>query len=174
MDKLITFYKTLMVFIFMDCSPKSGQYSSAEYQEDLSNFRDEVRVNLTESVNANPDLDRIEYVGDTEKALPENDITSQINALLDSMTVRNQEIRYVQGYTIQVYNGTSREEAHWSEKRIYQIYDDADPVIKYVQPNFKVKIGQYTDRLEAQQVYMKLKKDFPNAIIIPDKIAIPE
>lgn len=174
MDKIVTFCQMIMVFLILDCSPKIGQYSSTGYQEDISNFRDEYRVDLGQSVNANPDLESIEYVGQTEKVLPENDITPQINALLDSMTVRNQGIRYVQGYTIQVYNGTSREEAKWSEKRIYQIYDGAEPVIKYVQPNFKVKVGQYTDRLEAQQLFMKLKKDFPNAMIIPDKIAIPE
>ena len=164
----------LVVFLFMDCSPKTGQYSSAGYQEDLSIFRDEYRVDQAQFVNANPVFESIEYVEETEKVLPENDITSQLNALLDSMTVRDQEIRYLQGYTIQVYNGTSREEAQWSEKRIYQIYDDAEPVIKYVQPNFKVKVGQYTDRLEAQKVYMELKKEFPNAIIIPDKIAISQ
>ena len=95
-------------------------------------------------------------------------------SFLDSISDRNQEIRHIQGYTVQVYNGTSREAAQWSENRIYQIMDDAEPKIRYVQPNFKVKVGQFTDRLEAQKVYAKLKKEFPNAIIIPERIKISE
>ena len=44
--------------------------------------------------------------------------------------------------------------------------------LHYVQPKFRVTIGNYFTKLEAQKDLMRLKKIFPNAILVPEKILV--
>ena len=44
--------------------------------------------------------------------------------------------------------------------------------VQYIQPNFRVKTGKYFTRLDAQADYMAIKRYFPGAIVVPDKIPI--
>ena len=44
--------------------------------------------------------------------------------------------------------------------------------VVYAQPNFRVKVGKYYTRIDAQRDYVAVKKYFPTAIVIPDKVAI--
>jgi len=172
MEKVINYHHLCLLALIVACVPTASNYSSATYKEDLSIYRRGQQVNLTK-LEADSTVNNV-TTSSVSTAVPQQHITTEINALLDSISNRNQEITHVQGYTIQVYNGTSRESAQWSENRVYQLIDEADPKIRYVQPNFKVKVGQYTDRLEVHRVFAELKKEFPNAIIIPERIKISE
>jgi hypothetical protein len=42
----------------------------------------------------------------------------------------------------------------------------------YNQPTFRVKVGDFVDRLDAQRVYAGLLADFPNAMVVQDKVEI--
>jgi len=45
-------------------------------------------------------------------------------------------------------------------------------VLKYDEPNFRVKVGKYYSRLDAQQDYSAIKEKFSSAIVIPERIPI--
>lgn len=169
MEKIVNFYHLYLFALIAACAPTATNYSSTTYKEDLTIYRTGEQAKLTRSV-----ADSIASSPTASTVIPSQHITTKINAFLDSISNRNQEITHIQGYTVQIYNGTSREAAQVAEDRVYQIMDNVDPKIRYVQPNFKVKVGQFTDRLEAQKVYARLKKEFPNAIIIPERIKISE
>jgi len=73
---------------------------------------------------------------------------------------------------VQIYTGTSREEATKARNRSYARFPDVTPHFDYTQPNFRVRVGDFLDRLEAQRVYAGLLAEFPNALIVPDRIEI--
>ena len=49
---------------------------------------------------------------------------------------------------------------------------DLEPELVYNQPNYKVKVGKFLTRLEAQPLFTQLKKEFDNAIVAPERIYI--
>ncbi|MCA6074369.1 hypothetical protein [Fulvivirga sedimenti] len=104
---------------------------------------------------------------------PSNDITDQLDAVLESSDQYKAETKFVDGYTIQIYTGSSSDEARIIRGKAISLLPDQEVELFYDEPSFKVKVGQYFSRLEAQHDYANLKGKFPTAIIIPDKIPIP-
>jgi len=45
-------------------------------------------------------------------------------------------------------------------------------LLEYNQPKFRVRVGSYYSRLEAQKDLTRLKKAFSNAILVPEKILV--
>lgn len=151
------------------CSPRTLQTTSIDnnYHEDLSLFRPSY-------YQQEAPLD-----AQTEKPFPtdvpiENDQTAQVDSLLEILTAQNQSLQYVQGFTVQIYSGNSRETASRARIDVFKVLMGFEPEVKYVQPNFKVNVGKFVDRLEAQWVYAQLKPEFPQAIIIPERIRITD
>jgi len=100
------------------------------------------------------------------------DPSYHLNAKLDStfkkIKVFFDGITYTQGYRVQLYSGNDMKSSASIESRAkslvrgYKVYRD------YNSPTWKVRVGDFIDRLSAEQLYQKLKKNFPNALIVPD------
>ena len=82
------------------------------------------------------------------------------------------EIKELDGFTIQIYLGDDRLKAEETEKKLKSIDSLIFSKTIFTQPNYRVKIGKYYDRFKVNKDFNKFKKDFPNAIIIPEKIKI--
>lgn len=146
-----------------------GQKETKEktFEEDLTKYRPQYQ---TEAAAGNPPAS-----GATETprdVAPTNDITARLDTALAKITEQNKSIRYAQGYRIQIYSGNSREDAYKARDRSYAVFPDITPNVVYTQPTFRVRIGNFINRLEAQRVYAGLKKDFPNAMVVPDRVEI--
>ena len=149
-------------------STSSG--SSGKYSEDLSVWRPETKSTAEEvDTAATRPEQRIRTNQYVDARLAIND---QVNSVLDSIHEQNISKGYVDGYTIQVYSGTKREDALNVKKKMSQSLPDLASDVEYRQPNFRVRTGKYLTRLEAQQDYLEVKRHFPNAIVIPDRIQI--
>jgi hypothetical protein len=55
-----------------------------------------------------------------------------------------------------------------------QLYPEADAYLIYQQPNFRVRVGDFRNRMEAHALYKKMLEEFPEVIIVPDKINLPK
>lgn len=99
-------------------------------------------------------------------------MTEQVHSILDSIYSENLSKGFVDGYTIQVYSGIKREDALEIKKKMTQSLPELESDVQYRQPNFRVRSGKYLTRLEAQKDYLAIKRVFPNAIVIPDRIEI--
>lgn len=163
----------VLLVVIASCSPKSGasKTKTGSFSEDLSAYRPTFEALENEE---GADIPKEESKPDYKKIKPENDITQQINSALENQEVRNSENKLVQGYTIQVYSGNNREDANEARSLVYKIFPDARPETTYVQPNYKVKVGKYLSRMEAQKLYSRLKADFPGALVIPEKIKLSQ
>jgi hypothetical protein len=140
---------------------------SATFKDDVSRYRPafDFEAGDVTGNDVKADLKR-------PAATPVNDVTYKLNNLLDSMQIRTSEQRLIQGYTVQVYSGNSREAANEAKSLVYKIFPESRPETTYVQPNYKVKVGKYLNRVEAQKIYARLKNDFPGAMVIPEKISL--
>ena len=97
---------------------------------------------------------------------------------LDSLVARNIESNKsangIQGYRVQIFFGSERKNATDAKTKLLQLLPDEEVYLIYQQPYFKVRVGDYRTRLEAEAVYRKLINDFDKAFIVPDKINLPK
>lgn len=142
---------------------------TGKYSEDLSIWRPEAKVPV-DSPSANADTPQRTRTNRYVQA--RYAVNEQVDAVLDSIYEQNQNKGFVDGYTIQVHSSTKREDALNVKKRMGQSLPDLESEVQYRQPNFRVRTGKYLTPLEAQRDYMAVKRHFPNAIVIPDRIEI--
>jgi hypothetical protein len=146
------------------CKPtETGNKSGRDrYQEDLSKVRKEFDVT---------DVEPSEEITEKEITVtPAGHINERLSVVYDTLKRRQGNRPVVQGFTVQVYAGSSRNAANEAKEKVYQTLQNVSPELEYIQPNFKVKVGQFIDRLEAQKMYAQLREEFPQALIIPEKI----
>jgi len=101
-----------------------------------------------------------------------NSVRGKVDKVLDSIARFNKTKMFVDGYTIQIYSGLKKEEAMNAKKKIIEGVKDLVADLKYEQPKWRVKTGSYFTRLEAQRDLHRLKQIFPNAILVPEKVAL--
>lgn len=153
------------------CASKVTTGTSAgagKYAEDLSVWRPEA----TEAVDSIKTPTTPERTRTNQYVEARNAINDQVDTILDTIYRENRERGFIDGYTIQVYSGIKREDALNVKKKLSQSLPELESEVQYRQPNFRVRTGQYFSRLEAQQDYLAVKRYFPNAIVIPDRISI--
>ncbi len=77
------------------------------------------------------------------------------------------------GYRVQLFAGNSKWEAVKVKSDFLKKYDgEATPHVIYQSPNFKVRVGDYKNRFEAQKFLLLYKVDYPSAFIVKDEIEI--
>jgi hypothetical protein len=155
--------------LFSSCASlkTSGAADDEIYREDLSVHRD--RYSVPEDTVGTERL----VLEDYSNVTPTEDITMSLNDVLDASDAYKTDVEFVDGYTIQIYTGSSSDDARKLRGKAISLMDDENVELYYDEPNFKVKVGQYYSRLEAQKDYTRLKEEFPMAIVIPDKIPVP-
>ena len=142
---------------------------AGKYTEDLSVWRPEVqeKKDSANAVSSSPDRTRSNQYVEARYS-----VADQVDNVLDSIYTENLSKSAVDGYTIQVYSGIKREDALNVKKKMTQSLPDLESDVQYRQPNFRVRTGKYLSRLDAQKDYLAVKRYFPNAIVIPDRIEI--
>ncbi len=160
-------YRLIILFLFVACKATIPTSSLDEYSEDLSIHRPK---------SAMIDIDSTAATSQASKQEEYIPLEGHIKNELDSIAViayeQNKSGRHVDGYIIQVYSGTSRQEANEMQTKMVELYPDLDAKISYRQPSFRVKGGKFIDRLEANRVYNVVKKDFPRALLIPERLFV--
>ena len=74
------------------------------------------------------------------------------------------------GYTIQLYYG-EKSRANSVLKKYKNVYDSWPASIEYETPNYKVWVGNFSSRFEADRVLLKIKPHFPSAFILkPERV----
>jgi hypothetical protein len=143
---------------------QSGTSSSA-YSEDLSALRPVFEEEETQS-------SVVEKPKKRENIEPEFTVNESLHAVLDSIDRINLTRKLIDGFSIQIYSGQKREDALDSKRTMDQHLPELNAEMIYVQPTFRIKAGRYYTQLDAQKDFVAVKRYFPNAILIPDKIAV--
>jgi len=71
----------------------------------------------------------------------------------------------VKGYKIQVYSGNnqqySKREAEGRKTQIHQLYPEYEAIVNFQSPFWRVRVGNFLKREDAETVLKELKKAFP-------------
>ena len=164
----------LVLFVAIaGCVTKPASMSSVDFDEDLSvhrpSYTDSLKVRESKKASAEkPET----IIYKTPNVKPSHDVTASLNTFLDSVSQKNRKYDFYSGYTIQVYSGQERQKATEIKDDVYMVLPDAKPAVHFESPFWKVKVGKFYNTMEAQKTFVKIKAEFPNAIIVPEKFKL--
>lgn len=100
---------------------------------------------------------------------PEVTQDSRLEILLDLKEELERENRLSSGYTVQLHNG-DLERARKRKKEYEELEENWPAHIHYETPNYKLWVGNFNTRLDADRALLKLKEIFPSAFVLkPDR-----
>ena len=74
------------------------------------------------------------------------------------------------GYRVQIFFGPNRKEVYDAQARFKALYPEYNTYISYTQPNYRLKVGDFRTRMEAQQLMNTLRPIFPTLFIFQERI----
>jgi len=78
------------------------------------------------------------------------------------------------GYRVQIFSGSDRKGAYAAQTKFQNKFPDLRTYLTYHDPYFKVRIGDFRSRLEAEKMMQDLKYAFTSLFIISEKINLPK
>lgn len=82
----------------------------------------------------------------------------------------------IDGFRVQVYFNSG----HNSKSQAFEVYKQfiakhpgTEAYVSYQEPNYKVRVGDFRTRLEAEGFLRKIQADYPSAFVIKDQIMFP-
>ena len=115
---------------------------------------------------------------DIFSALPEQVVVRQtpaVRAALNKQVAANADKQY-NGFRIRLYfasTRTAREESSAVIRRFNALYPHIQAYRSFASPNFKVTVGNFRTRLEAEALLQRIKGDFPDAFIVRERFKYP-
>lgn len=99
-------------------------------------------------------------------------INRRLDMILDTLATQNRSIRYAPGYRIQVYVGTQRQQVEDAKLLIAQNFPELNPYLSYNQPTYKLKVGDFMHRMDAERYYTSIRRLITSAQLQADKVDI--
>lgn len=99
-------------------------------------------------------------------------VNKRLDAILDTIAMHNKSIKFTNGFRIQIYVGNDRKAADDAKIYTYQKYPEIFPYLSFQQPIYKVKIGDFLNRMDAERYFSDIRDLFPSAMILPDRVEI--
>ena len=96
---------------------------------------------------------------------------ARIDALIKKQIDINEETtrdsrRTASGYRILVMNSNDRKKVFDAKARIYQLYPELKPYLLYQAPFYKLKVGNFRTKEEAEEYLTELSRDFPKGLFV--------
>ena len=102
---------------------------------------------------------------------------SMIRELVIKHVKKNRNNPGMEGYRIRIYSdlGThARDESSEYRTQFYEKFPEIPIYRDYVRPYYKVYVGDFRTKIEAIKSLKRIKREFPSAFIVPDRINFPE
>ena len=101
----------------------------------------------------------------------------RVDILVSKHIQINQAIRTMDGYRIQLFSDSgnnSKTKAQAAHDEFQSRYPAIGVYLTFKSPNYKVRIGDFRTKLDAQRFLIEITTDYPNAFIITDQINLPK
>lgn len=102
---------------------------------------------------------------------------SRIDSIVKMHIAYNKTQDGIMGYRVQIFfdaGNNSLEKAQAVAGEYQTLYPTDTAYISFTEPYYKVRVGDFRSRLEAEGYMHKILKDYPNAFVIKDRIRFPE
>jgi hypothetical protein len=173
-NKIIAFI-SLCIFSFgcarnVPSTSQSNDVKITNYEEDLSAVRPTYETSeekLTE-IPTSTDKENVNLFKGEE---PKND-NKEIEKVLEKIKEKNQSLTESQGFRISIFSENDRSGFESAKSFILQYYPELEIYESYSQPTYRVKVGDFMNRMDAERYYATLVSRFANSKIILDKIDV--
>jgi len=103
----------------------------------------------------------------------------KVDSLIEGYVVsgsnaKSEQATSLDGYRVQIFSGSDRKDAYDAQAKFQEKYPGIGTYLTYRSPDFKVRIGDFRSRLEAEKMVQELKTRFTGLFIIPEKINLPK
>ncbi|MES2726238.1 MAG: SPOR domain-containing protein [Bacteroidota bacterium] len=100
--------------------------------------------------------------------------TTFLDSLIEKNKTVNNANKVIKGYRIQLFSGTERNNANAVKTKFLKLFPDQTAYLIYNQPYFKIRVGDFRTKIDAEIFYNKIKAEFGECIIISDNISLPK
>lgn len=122
---------------------------------------------------------KISYSQDTANVYGQVEIIQdhKVDVLLNKHLRYSQNHQYLPGYRIQIFfdSGNNSKRGAMSAKAVFITkYPDVEAYIIFQEPYYKVRVGDFRTRMEAEGFLEIIINEYPNAYRVNDNINFPE
>lgn len=96
----------------------------------------------------------------------------EVDALINKYVYINQNSSETKGYRIQIMQAMKSEPVLEAKAEVLRNFPNLKVYYTYDQPDFKLRVGDFTDRFEAHKAYVDLSKRFDRAFIVRDMVKV--
>ena len=93
----------------------------------------------------------------------------KIDSLILQKRIFSKENKSSKVFRVQLYNGEENE-AYEVQKEFRKEFPEYETTITYRQPEWKMQVGNFKTRLEADRALFIIRKKFAGAIVLEDRI----
>ena len=100
----------------------------------------------------------------------------RIDSLVQLHIDYNKKYPVFQGYRVQILKTSGNEALDITEKAITDFsekYSDIHAYLTFEEPYYRVRVGDFRTRLEAEKFLKKIKRKYPGAWVIQDYVNFP-
>ena len=103
---------------------------------------------------------------------------SRIDMLVKKQAQVNEETsrdsrRFVKGFRLMVITTNSRDEAMAAKTKVYTYFPELKAYLWHQSPYYKLKVGNFKDRKDAEAYQLKLNNYFPKGVfVMPDTVEV--
>lgn len=76
------------------------------------------------------------------------------------------------GFRVQIYAGDNRQKTYAEQIKFKSLFPNVSSYISYAQPNYKIRVGDFPNRLEAEKFMNQLRQYYPSLFIFSEPINI--
>ncbi len=101
--------------------------------------------------------------------------SDDIQEIMESHFESNKE-RHLSGYRVRIFfdnKQSARADSETAMKKFESLWPEVEVFRSYVNPYFKVTVGNFRTRSEAMRLLQRVKREFPTAFIVKEEIDYP-
>ncbi|QKG51315.1 hypothetical protein [Hymenobacter sp. BRD67] len=103
---------------------------------------------------------------------PTNQVNAQLEQRLRDQAFTNQNVKYASGYRVRAYLGLERDQVMTIRRQIIARYPDETDYITFKQPVYRLYVGDYLTRLEAERGLQRVRQFVPRAELEPMQVLL--
>lgn len=96
----------------------------------------------------------------------------RVMGMLEAHAEINRQVDEEEGYRIQINHSKDKNLIFTEKGKFYKEFSEMDVYVVYEQPYYKLRIGDYDNRLDATRALMEIVEVYQRAFIISDNILI--
>lgn len=96
----------------------------------------------------------------------------QIDSLIArrAALIRSSRRSVASGFRVQIFSSTDRKTVYAEQKKFNALYPTIRSYISYSEPYYKLRVGDFRTRLEAEKLINKLKRSYQGLFIFAESI----